>query len=91
MAATKTKGGGYKTDKPWRDALRIAAFERGPSGEKKLRIAAEKLVDAAMDGDVAALKELGDRLDGKAHQSIGGEGGGALKIEVITGVPRAED
>jgi len=31
---------------------------------------AEALIDKALTGDVAALRELGDRLDGKAVQEI---------------------
>ncbi len=33
-------------------------------------MAARKLVDVAMAGDVSAMRELGDRLDGKATQQI---------------------
>ena len=36
----------------------------------RLRAAAEKLLDLASEGNVPALKELGDRLDGKATQQI---------------------
>jgi hypothetical protein len=38
------------------------------------------LVTAAEQGDIAAMKEIGDRLDGKPAQAITGEGGGALEI-----------
>ena len=31
---------------------------------------ARRLVTKALDGDVTALKEIGDRLDGKATQSV---------------------
>lgn len=34
--------------------------------------ACEALVSKAEDGDVAAFKEMADRLDGKVPQSIGG-------------------
>lgn len=37
---------------------------------KKLRKLADAIVDKALDGDVSALKEIGDRLDGKPHQSV---------------------
>lgn len=37
---------------------------------EKLRRIAEALYDKAADGDVAAIKEMGDRLDGKAIQAI---------------------
>ena len=50
----------------------IAALNRSIAQDdgKRLRAAAEKLLDLAVDGDVAALKELGDRLDGKPAQSM---------------------
>lgn len=31
---------------------------------------ADKLVASALEGDIAHLKELGDRLDGKAAQQV---------------------
>ena len=36
----------------------------------KLRKAAEALVNAAADGDLKAIAELADRLDGKATQTV---------------------
>ena len=36
----------------------------------KLRSAAEKLLELAAAGDVPALRELGDRLDGKPAQAL---------------------
>lgn len=57
-------------DKPWRDAIRLAANRPGEDGRKKLALIAEKVVDAAVEGDLVAAKEVGDRLDGKAMQPI---------------------
>lgn len=37
---------------------------------EKLRSIAEKLIEKAEGGDVSALREIGDRLDGKAKQQI---------------------
>jgi len=37
---------------------------------KRVRMAAEKLLTLAADGEPWAIKELADRLDGKAGQSI---------------------
>jgi hypothetical protein len=36
----------------------------------KLRAAAEKLIDMAAEGDLGAIKELADRLDGKSTQRV---------------------
>lgn len=49
------------------DALRkVIAQDDG----KRLRAAAEKLMDLAAEGTPWAVKELADRTDGKAFQSI---------------------
>lgn len=53
--------------KPWRDALNRAIAQQDG---KKLRAMADKLIAQAMKGDVSALKEIGDRLDGKAIQQV---------------------
>ena len=37
---------------------------------KRLHALAEKLYEKAAEGDLAAIKEVGDRLDGKATQQI---------------------
>jgi hypothetical protein len=49
------------------DALR-KAIAQGDGA--KLRMAAEKLLDLASEGTPWAIKELADRTDGKAFQSI---------------------
>ena len=63
--------------KDWREAVRYALAKEGRSVEgddpayvRGLRIVAEKFVEAAKNGDPWALKELGDRIDGKAAQSL---------------------
>lgn len=62
---------GQQRDKPFRDALRIAIAD-ADDNPRKLRKIAEKLYDKAAEGDVAAIKEIADRLDGKVPQGIGG-------------------
>jgi hypothetical protein len=69
MAARKPLGHGPKSDKIWADALRLAVTEKGTNGVRKLRALADRVVDAALAGDMAAAREIGDRLDGKAHQT----------------------
>ena len=51
--------------KVWSDAVRKAITQ----GEN-LNLLAQALVDKALSGDISALKELGDRLEGKATQQI---------------------
>ena len=68
---------GAKSDKEWRDAIRVAVNELRDdptdSGNiKALRLIARKVVDRALDGDMTAAKEIGDRLDGRPSQVIEG-------------------
>lgn len=84
--------GAQNKDKPFKDALRMAIAD-ADGDNKALRQVAEALVSKAMTGDVSAIKEIADRLDGKVPQSIAGpDGEGPLQaiFQVITGVPRAE-
>ena len=70
MAAPK-KAVGPKSDKMWRDAIMLA-IKRDPDGKgKHIDKLARTLIAKAADGDVQALKEIGDRLDGKPSQSVG--------------------
>lgn len=69
--------------KMWADAIRyvLAEAEREETPKLRLRDLARTLVDKASDGDMAALKELGDRLDGKPAQAITGADGGAVEVK----------
>jgi len=58
---------GAWADKAFRDALRVAVLEK-QDGTTKLRKLADQLVTAGMSGDVSAIKEVADRLDGRATQ-----------------------
>lgn len=57
-------------NKLWADTLNRALLAEDG---KKLRELAEKLIDRALEGDVTALKEIGDRVDGKPAQAIIGD------------------
>jgi hypothetical protein len=63
---------GRKQEKPFRDALRLelAAAEQNQRG---LRLIAKRLIEAAEEGKMDAIKELADRVDGKVPQSISGD------------------
>lgn len=82
MAFKKGESGnpeGKKPNKPFLDALNRAIKQ---DDSKKLRDAAERLMYLAAEGESWAIKELADRLDGKAAQSIVGADGGDFKAKV---------
>jgi hypothetical protein len=58
-------------NRPWADALRRALLAEDG---QKLRALADRLVEQALAGDVTALKEIGDRMDGKPKQQIEASG-----------------
>lgn len=64
----------------------LAALHRAikQSEGKKLRDAADKLLDAAVSGEPWALKELADRTDGRPIQPIAQSGDLNLTINVKT-------
>ena len=52
--------------KPWREALdRAIKKDRGA-----LDRLARRIIKAAEEGDMSAMKEIADRLDGKPQQSV---------------------
>lgn len=58
--------GSVNREKPFNEALRVAL--RGHP--LRLRRIAKKLTEKAEEGDLAAIRELADRLDGKPAQVI---------------------
>lgn len=70
---------GRPKSKPFKDALRKALEEAGDN-ERALSLVAMALVAKAQMGDVRAIKELADRLDGKVTQPIGGDDDDPLNI-----------
>lgn len=57
--------------KVWSAAINRALQERSRLSQKEaLDDLAEKLLSLCDQGDLGALKELGDRLEGKAAQSV---------------------
>lgn len=78
--------------KPWKDAIMRAIKRREQDDPRALERLATSLLRKVEEGDVSAIREFGDRIDGKVTQTIAGdEDGAAIAMTVITGVPRADD
>jgi len=90
MAATTTPQKGHKPDKLMRDSLLLALHRAAENADgrptKLLSLVVDALVDAARGGDVAAIKEIFDRVDGKVAQRVEATGanGGAIQFEDVT-------
>jgi hypothetical protein len=84
MPARITPSAGKKPDKYITDALRIELHQEalGCNGKmtKKLRLLARKLIDRAIEGDVAAAKEVIDRVEGRVPQSVTTEGDLVVRV-----------
>lgn len=88
--ATRGVGGPHgnkkscKANRLWRSTIeRALAQDADPN---RLRRIAEALIAKAEEGDLGAIKELGDRLDGKAAQQLivnGDDAGGAVQVGFV--------
>ncbi len=66
-------GGKTKSQKMFRDALVVALKRASADGVEAIQKVADELVAAAIaDRNVQAIREIGDRIDGKVPQAIGG-------------------
>lgn len=95
MATRSNPSLGGKPDKLMRDAILVALKReaKGADGKptRKLTLIADKLVDLAMGGDMQAIKEINDRVDGKAPQAITGANGGAIATYDIAALAKLTD
>ena len=73
--------------KEWTSALRRAMAHRanGDYRDTLLKIAG-MVVDKALEGDPAAVREISEREDGKPAQSlaIGGDGGEPIRVAITS-------
>lgn len=83
-------------EKSFANMLNIAIKEAIEGGDRtKLRAVADALVEKGMAGDVQAIKEIADRIDGKVPQGvIGGEEDDppirVTRIELVPGAVPSE-
>ena len=79
--------------KPWRDAINWALENHKRSQTERaqaLRDIATKLIDNALEGDLPAMKELGDRVEGKPAQAIVGDPDQPLEVRICKMVSENE-
>jgi hypothetical protein len=69
LAVEANKGNTHssKNNRLWADTLKRALLQ---ADGNKIRAIAEALIEKAASGDVSAIRELGDRVDGKPTQQI---------------------
>jgi hypothetical protein len=72
--------------KPWTHALERALAQytaKGLKAGEAIRRIADGVVERAVAGDYVAIKELSERLDGKAVQPLAGNIDTTVTVEVI--------
>jgi hypothetical protein len=76
--------GGKPKEKLWRSAIERALERRkGKIDLKGIDEAADALISVAIDDmDISALKEIGDRLDGKSPQAIVGDPDAPIEMKM---------
>jgi hypothetical protein len=83
MGAPKGNKHSSKENRVWGKVVRKLAVQED---YKRIHNVAEALFRKAEDGDIAAIKELGDRIDGKSEQTISGDSDQPITIVVKTGI-----
>lgn len=82
MAFVKGQSGnpeGRQPNKPFLDALNRAIKQED---SKRVRQAAEKVLDAAANGEPWAITFLADRTDGKPNQTVAAQVDHSLTVEI---------
>jgi hypothetical protein len=80
--------GGRSKEKIWRNAIERAVKRatEGKTDYTAIDELADALVTAGKAGDVPALREIGDRLDGKSVQAIANDDDGSpFIVKVLKG------
>jgi hypothetical protein len=93
---------GRPAEKPMRDALELELAQEQDAtdfdGEvrkfRRLRLVARALVNKAIEGDVASIRDVIDRMDGKAAQTFAGTASdGSINFilrHIVEAMPREE-
>ena len=83
MSAPKGNQNSTKDKRVWSKVIRKLAVQED---YKRLHRVAEALFKKAEEGDVACIREMGDRIDGRAEQTISGDSDQPITIVVKTGI-----
>lgn len=79
-----------KNGKEFKAALRLAV-KRTDGDKTKLAMIAEALVEKAVAGDVQAIREVADRMDGKVAQILAGDPDSPLELKATVKVGSLTD
>lgn len=85
---------GRPKDRPWKDAIRKALRRAEDIGDRRqLDQLAWTILGKAADGDISALQEVANRLDGRVPQPVvGDDDSDPVSVRtIITGVARDGD
>lgn len=80
-------------NKPITDMIRLALNEEcevAGQKTKKMRALATQLVNMAVEGDLAAIREVLDRIEGKPKNLIESEFQGDFTLTVVSHVPERQ-
>ena len=69
-----TNAKGQLKPRIWQDAIRRALARREHGKPDRLNRLADRLLEKCEEGDIPALKEFGDRIEGKVAQTVQGLG-----------------
>ena len=83
MGAPLKNKNSSKENRAWGKVVKKLAIQEDA---KRLHNVAEALFRKAEDGDISAIKELGDRIDGKSMQEISGNSDAPITVIVKTGI-----
>ena len=87
MGGTIGNKNSSKDNRVWGKTVRKLAVQED---YKRIHKVAEALFRKAEEGDVFAIKELGDRIDGKSMQEITGNSDAPITVIVKTGIEEDE-
>ena len=92
MAGAPLRNQNAANGRKWKAAIDRALEARTKSeGREMLDVLADKLIDQALAGEQWAFAQLGDRLDGKPHQTLDATVKGDL-ASILSGInPTADD